>query len=92
MRWVLAWKEVDGEKTAKARLAASGYQDPDLRMGNVDVAGCVSRRSSQLQATSLGALMQWPPWTPDIQADGFGHEVSLRAPCVWNSKDARCLQ
>ena len=43
-RWVLSWKEVDGGETVKARLAAKGYQDPDLLVGNVDIAGCVSRR------------------------------------------------
>ena len=35
--WVLTWKEVDGEKTVKARLADRGYQGPDLRFGNVDL-------------------------------------------------------
>ena len=35
------WKEVDGGKTAQARKVATGYQDPDLRNGNVDFAGCV---------------------------------------------------
>ena len=43
-RWALPWKEVDGGKTAEARLVAKGNQKPDLRMGNVDSAGCVSRR------------------------------------------------
>ena len=43
-RWALTWREVDGEKTVNARLVAKGYQDPDLRMGNLDIAGCVSRR------------------------------------------------
>ena len=28
----------------------------DLRNGNVDIAGCVSRRSSHLRLVSLGAL------------------------------------
>ena len=93
-RWVLAWKEVDGVKTAKARLAAKGFQGPDLRMGNVDIAGCVSCRSSHLQVVSLGALRKWPLWSLDIknaflQADGFDRDVLLRAPCAWNSKDSR---
>ena len=44
-RWVLTWKGVDSAKTAKARLVAEGYQDPDLRNGNADYAGCVSRYS-----------------------------------------------
>ena len=38
-RWVSTWKEVDGARTVKARLVATGYQDPDLRESNVD-KGC----------------------------------------------------
>ena len=93
-RWVLARKEVDGAKTAKARLVAEGYQEPDLREGNVDGAGCVSHRSSHLQLVSLGPLKQSSIRSLDIknaflQADGFDREVYLRAPCGWNSKDVR---
>ena len=29
-RWVVAREMVDGKKSVKARLAARGYQDPDL--------------------------------------------------------------
>ena len=36
--WVLTWKEFDGEKRAKARFAAKGYQDSDLCIGVVDTA------------------------------------------------------
>ena len=53
-RRAFAWKEAEGEETVKARLVANGYQDPDLLMGNVAIAGCVSRRPSHLQAISLG--------------------------------------
>ena len=48
-RWVLTWKEVDGVKTVGARSAAEGYRDTDLREGDVDTAGCVSRRPPHLQ-------------------------------------------
>ena len=86
--------EVEGEKTVKAGLVAKGYQDPDLRMGNVDIAGRVSRRSPHFRAISLGARTQWPLWTLDIknaflQADGFIREVNLPAPSAWNSRDTR---
>ena len=47
--WASAWREVDGVETAKARLVSTGYQDPHLRRGNVDITGCVSRGSSHLQ-------------------------------------------
>ena len=95
-RWVLTWKEVDGLKTAKAQSAARGYQDPDLRMGNVDIAGCVSGRSSHLELISLGALKEWPLSSLDIkkpflQVDGFDREVYRRAPCERNSKDSRLV-
>ena len=77
-----------------ARLVAKGYQDPDLRDGNVDTAGCVGRRSSNLQPISLGALRKWPIRSPRIKnafsrPDGFDREVYLRAPSEWNSKDNR---
>ena len=91
---MLTWGEVDGEETVKALLAAKRYQDPDLPIGNVDIAGCASRRSPHLQAISVGALMKWPLRSPDsknafLQADGFDREVSRRAPSEWNSKDTR---
>ena len=59
-RWVLTWKEVDGSKTLKARLVAKGYGDPDLRNGNVEIAGRVCRTSSHCQLISPGALGKRP--------------------------------
>ena len=93
-RRVLTWNQVDGVKNVNARLAAKGFQDPDLRMGNVDIAGSMSRRSSHLQVISLGAPKEWPLWSLDIknaslQADGSDRDVLLRAPCEWNSKNSR---
>ena len=38
-RWVLTWKMMDGQKSAKARVVAKGYQDPDLQEGLVDTSG-----------------------------------------------------
>ena len=72
-------------ETLKARLAANGYRDPDLRTGNVDTAGCASRRSSHLRLISLGALEKWLLWSLDIKnafllKGGFDCEVYLRAP------------
>ena len=46
VRWVLTKKEADGVKTVKARLVARGYRDPDLHNGDMDIAGCVSRKCS----------------------------------------------
>ena len=54
--WAPTCRGMDGMKTAKARLVAMVYQNPDLRNGNADIAGRVSRRSCHLQRTSLGAL------------------------------------
>ena len=59
-RRALTWERVEGEKTVKARLAAEGYLGPDLRMGNVDIAGCVGSRTCHLQVMSMRALMTWP--------------------------------
>ena len=59
-RWVLTRMEAGGKKTLKARLAAKGYQDPDLKDGNVVIGRCVIGRSAHLQLTSLGALKKGP--------------------------------
>ena len=53
-RWARNWKGGEGEETVQARLVATGYQDPDLRSGNVDITGCASRRSSHFQVISWG--------------------------------------
>ena len=58
-RWALTWKEAEGEKTEKAPLVAKGYQDPELRDGDVDIAGCEGGRSSYLRLISLGAPKNW---------------------------------
>ena len=63
-------------------------------MGNVDVAGRVSRRSSHLRLVSLGGMGKWPLRSLDIeytllQADGFDREVCLRAPRERNSANIR---
>ena len=50
-RWALAWKMVEGVKTARARRLAEGFQDPDLRDGVAYTSGCVSLRSSHLEIT-----------------------------------------
>ena len=63
----LIWKEVDGKKPAEERLFAKGYQDPDIRNGNVDVAGCVGRRSLHLRLESLSALAKWKIWSLDTK-------------------------
>ena len=55
-RWVPTWKEAEGEETAKERLVATGYQDPDVKDGNVGNAGCVIGRSSHQLLAPLGAL------------------------------------
>ena len=75
----------EGEKCVKARLAAKGFQDPDLKDGLVETSGCVSLRSSRLQVISLSAIRKWKLWSLDIknacsQADGFERDVFLRAP------------
>ena len=54
-------------KTAKAQLSVEGKQKPDLRDGDVDIAGCVCRGSPHLRLISLGALKTWPPWSLYIQ-------------------------
>ena len=88
------WKEVDGKKTVQARMLAKEHQDPDLRDGNVEIAGCVSRRPLHLQSISLRASKEWGIRSLDIknaflQADGFGREANVRALCERSSQDIR---
>ena len=54
-RWVPTWEKAEGDKTAKARQAAKGFQDPDTAEGIVDTSGCVSLCPSQTQVISLSA-------------------------------------
>ena len=63
-RSALTWKAAEGRKTVKARSVAPGGPDPDLRDGNVDIAGCASRRSSHLQLISLSAVKKMEDLDP----------------------------
>ena len=56
--WMLTWEDVEGAKTARARLVAKGYENPGLDNGNVDFADCVSRRSPYLLLNSPGVWKQ----------------------------------
>ena len=65
-----------GEKCVKARLAAKGYQDPNLKNGNVDASGRVSFHFFHLQLSTLGAIRKRRIWSLDVKnafprADGF---------------------
>ena len=93
-RWALTWKTVHGKKDVRARLAAKGYQGPDLRAWCVGASGRVSLRSSRLQGMPLGASKKLEIRISDVKyallrADGFGREVIVRAPGEWVSGDAR---
>ena len=71
-RWVLTWKSAEGRRTAKARLVARGFQDPDLAAGLVDTSSCVSLRSSPLQVIS-------PSFFKKMEAVELGHQERLLA-------------
>ena len=64
---VLTWNMADGRKSVKVRLAARGYQFPDLREGIVDASGCFSCRSSPLQVISLCVMKKGFLWSLDIK-------------------------
>ena len=66
-RWVLTWRVVDGKKSVEACPVAKGYQDPDLKDGNVDTSGRVTLRSNHLQVILLGALDKGKIWRLDIK-------------------------
>ena len=48
-RRLFTWETVDGEKDARARLVAQGYQGSDLKDGIVDAPGIEGRHSSDLR-------------------------------------------
>ena len=81
---------VDGIKSAKARLVAKAFQDPELQGGLVDTSGCVS----DLPAISLSARKKWKLWSLDIKhaflkRDALRRNVFLRAPPEWEPSDFR---
>ena len=87
-RLVLTWGTVEGKKCVKARLAAKGFQGPDLQDGLVETSKCVSFRPSHLQVIPLSAIRKWKLCSLDIknaflQADGFERDVFLHAPPAW---------
>ena len=58
-RRVLTRRTVDGRKCVRVRLAAKGFQGPDLKEGLLDSSGCARPRSSHLQAIPPGAIRKW---------------------------------
>ena len=83
-RWVLTWKETDGNRTDKARLVAKGYQGPDLRDGNRANAAWVSGVPSHSQLISLSAVEPREIWSFGIRnafpkEDGRDREACARA-------------
>ena len=92
-RCVLTWRLVRGGKDVKARFAAKGCREPDLRGSPVETSGRARLRASRPQVISRGALKRWNIWSLNIknalsQADGFGREVFVRAPLGWGPKTA----
>ena len=56
---VITGKMAEGQKSVKARLAAKGYQDTDIRGGVADTPGCVCLRPSCPQVISLCPVKTW---------------------------------
>ena len=77
-RWALTWKTVHGKKDVRARLAAKGYQGPDLRAWCVGASGRVSLRSSRLQGMPLGASKKWEIWSLCIKSSCLRADVFAR--------------
>ena len=48
-RWAFTWKQADARASVRARSVASGYEDPDLKDGQVDPPWRRSLHHSQLQ-------------------------------------------
>ena len=75
----------DGRKSVKARLAAKGYQDPDIQKGIADASGRASPRSPSLQVIALRAIKKWKLRSMGVrnafsQAGGFDRDTRIQAP------------
>ena len=56
-RWVLTWKQQsDGAPSVKARLAAKGFQGPDLAANKVLIRASQARRARRLPIAPTAAL------------------------------------
>ena len=80
----------DGRKSVKARLVATGYQEPDPQGGVADTSGCVSLRTSHPQVISLCAIKKRELRSLNFKntfsrADGCTQEVALQAPSDWGT-------
>ena len=62
-RWVLRWKEVDGQRVVKARLTIRGFQD--LATEIATFASTASRWAQRI-VCSFAATEKWPLWTLDV--------------------------
>ena len=78
-RRVLTWKTVEGVTPVKPRLAAEDFQDPALKDGIVDTAGCVSLRSHHLQVTKKWELQSLGVENAFLQGRVFARPPTMRA-------------
>ena len=61
-RWVLRWKEIDGQRAIKARLTIRGFEDT----ADVSSYASTASRWSQRLIISIAVQQQWPLWVTDI--------------------------
>ena len=83
-----------GERDAKARLAAKGFQGPDLKAGLAEAWARVSLRSSRPHVAPTSALKEWKLRSLDIrdapsQAASFDRAACPRVPLQWDQQGPR---
>ena len=93
-RWGILWEIVGDNRDAKARLAAKGFQGPDLKAGLAEAWARVSLRSSRPHVASTSALTEWKLRSLDIrdapsQAGSFDREACPRVPLQWDQQRPR---
>ena len=86
-RWVLTWKGVDGETTAKGRVVIKGFQGPKLQQGLAGPAWCVGLRSSHSQLLYLHAVGTWGIWSLGIECAFLQADSPHRDACVHAAPD-----
>jgi hypothetical protein len=61
-RWVLRWKDIDGQRCVKARLTIRGFQD----MAEVPSFASTASRWGQRLIVSIASQKSWDLWVADV--------------------------
>ena len=101
MRWVVTWKDspksspgLPSNKTIKARLAARGFENPEVKNKTLINSALMAGRGSNLLLLSLAALRKWTVEQMDVsgaflKSDPIQRLVWLQPPLEANLRSTR---